>query len=123
MCEEIAELIAKDIAEKKTVRSLKGQVEDLAQAYDIQDKVTQSFPAICGRKIAMNAPALMQKAGVSEPIAGVITGGAALGSGAEFNPVDFAELAIEPEFAAVIGKDIPAGTTLDEITLPYCWNP
>lgn len=109
--------LLEDIALGRDVRSVAGHVDDVAQAYDIQDKICAELGPVCGRKIAANAPALMEKAGIDKPIVGMITGQAAMVSGAELRISDFAQLALEPEFAAVVGEDVPAGTVLTTETL------
>lgn len=114
MSDALVQDIADDILFGRPVRSVP---LDLAQAYDLQDKVVLKLGATCGRKIAMNAPELMELAGISEPIVGQILGQEALGSGVALRLSDYAQLALEPEFAAVIGKDIPAGTVLDKSSL------
>ncbi|MEJ6709262.1 MAG: hypothetical protein QNK92_10780 [Amylibacter sp.] len=114
MSDALANDIADDILFGRPVRSVR---KNLAQAYDLQDKVVHKLGAVCGRKIAMNAPALMEMAGISEPIVGQVLGLAAHGSGVTLRVSDYAQLALEPEFAAVIGKDVPAGTMLDKSLL------
>ena len=114
MSDTLAQDIADDILFGRPVRPV---LSDLAQAYDLQDKVVSKLGAICGRKIAMNAPTLMEMAGIGEPIVGQILGQVALGSGATLRLSNYAQLALEPEFAAVIGKDIPAGMVLDKSSL------
>lgn len=104
-----ADAIAQDIVKGRDVRPLNPADMTLAQAYDVQDRVTTQIGPLCGRKIAVNAPQLMELAGVSEPIVGCITGAGALPSGTALRMSDFTELALEPEFAAVIGMDVPAG--------------
>jgi len=112
-----ADAIAKDILQGRDVRPLNPEDMTLAQAYEVQDRVASQIGPLCGRKIAMNAPKLMEMAGVSEPIVGNITGQEALPSGDTMRVSDFAELAVEPEFAAVIGQDVPAGTPVTKETV------
>lgn len=117
MNDTLAQKIADDILYGRPVMSVQGVLDDLAQAYDLQDKVVSKLGAICGRKIAMNAPALMEAAGISEPIVGRILGQAALASGVTLRMSDYVQLALEPEFAAVIGQDVSVGTVLDKSSL------
>jgi 2-keto-4-pentenoate hydratase len=109
--------LADDIRLGRPVRSVAKDIDHVSQAYDIQDELRPYLGATCGRKIAMNAPALMAAAGVSEPIVGLIVGASALLDGVTLHVSDFAELALEPEFAAVVGSDVPAGTVLTADTL------
>lgn len=119
MSDDLVQDLADDIAFGRDVRSVAGVVDDLGQAYDIQDELRPHLGATCGRKIAANAPALMQAAGLDAPIVGMITGRAARASGVELRLSEYAQLALEPEFAAVIGTDVPMGTVLDTASLRH----
>lgn len=113
MAGDLIQLLVDDIRLGRPVRSIAGVVDDFETAYDIQDRVVPQLGPTCGRKIAMNSTTLMDMAGISEPIVGHIVGEAALADGASVSVSDYAELAIEPEFAAVISVDIPAGTHVE----------
>lgn len=106
-----------DIALGRAVRSVAGVLDDIEDAYDVQELLRPHLGPLCGRKIAANAPALMKAAGLNAPIVGLITGEEALPSGVELCLSDYAQLALEPEFAAVIGQDVPAETFLTTETL------
>jgi 2-oxo-3-hexenedioate decarboxylase len=117
MADTLIQDLADDIALGRPTRSVAGTIEDVAQAYDIQDELRSHLGVTCGRKIAMNAAPLMAVVGVSEPIVGHIVGEGALPDGTNLRISDYVELALEPEFAAVVGQDIPAGTVLTSETL------
>lgn len=113
MDENLAQLIAQDILELREIRALRDTVGSLDMAYDLQDEVVALLPDHCGRKIAMNSSSLMQLGGISEPIVGYVLGNGPISPSTGLSLSDYRELAIEPEFAAVIGQDIAAGTVLD----------
>lgn len=109
-----------DITTGQTVRSMRGIIETVSEAYDVQDAVVAHLGPFCGRKIAMNAPPLLAAAGLDAPLVGQISGTASLTNGATLPLADYAELAIEPEFAVVLAKDVPEGVVLDrENYQPY----
>lgn len=117
MSDALVQDLADDIAFGRVVRSVAGQVEDVSQAYDLQDALRPHLGAVCGRKIAANAPAMMEAVGLDAPLVGMITGAAALASGAELRISDYAQLALEPEFAVVVGTNVLAGTVLDAVSV------
>lgn len=117
MFDALVQELVDDIALRRDVRSVAGIVDSMAQAYDIQDKIRPHLGNTCGRKIAVNAAAMMQAIGLDAPIVGHIIGAAPLASGVTLRRSDYAQLALEPEFAAVVGADVPAGTVLNAHTL------
>ena len=120
MFDALIQDLAGDFAFKRNVRSVSGQVEDLQIAYDIQDRLRPYIGKICGRKIAANAPALMNAAGLDTPIFGLIIGQEALLTESVLCISDYAQLVLEPEFAAVVGRNVPAGMVLStEILSEY----
>ncbi len=113
MGDDLIQDLVDDIRLGCPVRSLSGVLDDLEAAYDVQDQVVPHLGPTCGRKIAMNSAALMEMARITEPIVGHVVGDAPLASGASLRVSDYRELAVEPEFAVVIAKDIPAGTRIE----------
>ena len=84
------------------------QGEHSDDAYHLRDHLG----AVCGRKIAANSPALMKMLELDLPICGLITGQLALPTRSEVHLSDYAHLVLEPEFATVIGREVPSSTVL-----------
>ena len=112
MFDALIQDLAVDLALRRDVRSVFGEVDDLEDAYHIQDRLRPHLGAICGRKIAANSPALMTALDMDVPIVGLITGQITIPTRSELHLSDYAQLALEPEFAAVIGREVPPGTVL-----------
>lgn len=66
-----------------------------------------------GWKMAYGAPAIMQKLGISAPLAGFLTDRARLESGATVSLRDWTKPVAEPELAVYLGMDLPAGSGRD----------
>ena len=66
-----------------------------------------------GWKMAYGAPAIMQRLGISAPLAGFLTDRARLESGATVSLRGWIKPVAEPELAVYLGKDLPAGTDRD----------
>ncbi len=62
-----------------------------------------------GWKMAYGAPAIMQRLGISAPLAGFLTDRARLESGATVSLRDWTKPVAEPELAVYLGMDLPAG--------------
>ena len=115
--ENLVKELTDDILQRRDVRSMRGVLEQLEEAYAVQDALVPHLGPTCGRKIAMNTAAQMEKAGIDTPIAGVILGTGAIPNGATLRVSDYSELALEPEFVAVLSEDIQAGTAVDPADL------
>lgn len=115
--ENLVKDLTDDILQKRNVRSMRDVVEGLEEAYGVQDKVVANLGATCGRKIALNTAAQMEKAGIDKPTAGVILGDGPISNGATLRISDYSELALEPEFVAILSADIPAGTVVEPANL------
>jgi 2-keto-4-pentenoate hydratase len=66
-----------------------------------------------GWKMAYGAPAIMQRLGISAPLAGFLTDRARLESGATVSLRGWTKPVAEPELAVYLGKDLPAGAGRD----------
>ena len=66
-----------------------------------------------GWKMAYGAPAIMQRLGISAPLAGFLTDRARLESGATVSLRDWTKPVAEPELAVYLGMDLPAGSGRD----------
>ena len=66
-----------------------------------------------GWKMAYGAPAIMQRLGISAPLAGFLTDRARLESGATVSLRGWTKPVAEPELAVYLGKDLPAGADRD----------
>jgi 2-keto-4-pentenoate hydratase len=66
-----------------------------------------------GWKMAYGAPAIMQKLGISAPLAGFLTDRSRLESGATVSLRDWTKPVAEPELAVYLGKDLSAGSGRD----------
>jgi 2-keto-4-pentenoate hydratase len=64
-----------------------------------------------GWKMAYGAPAIMQRLGISAPLAGFLTDRARLESGATVSLRDWTKPVAEPELAVYLGKDLLAGSS------------
>ncbi|MDR6266375.1 fumarylacetoacetate hydrolase family protein [Roseobacter sp. N2S] len=115
--ENLVKELTDDILHKRDVRSMRDVIESLDEAYAIQDKVVANLGATCGRKIALNTAAQMEKAGINKPTAGVILGSGPIANRASLRISDYSELAIEPEFVALLSTDIPADTVVQPANL------
>lgn len=85
--------------------SLAGEIDTMAAAYALQDRLVDAVGPTCGWKVAANTPALMQAFGITEPIVARITG-APLADGATLSLGDYRHLALEPEIVAVLARDV-----------------
>src|SRR3990172_4578318 len=63
--------------------------------------------------MAYGAPAIMQRLGISAPLAGFLTDRARLESGATVSLRGWTKPVAEPELAVYLGKDLPAGADRD----------
>lgn len=85
----------------------------VADAFSIQNAVTEmlsetpGFGPVIGWKIAANAPALLDRLGLQEPLSGRVFSGQCHDSPARLRAADYREFAFEPEIAAVLGADLP----------------
>lgn len=113
--EAIAAGIAEEIRNDTPGRSLRGTVADVATAYAVQDALRPSLGPVCGRKIAANTPKLLEAFGIEQPICAMIVGPGPLPSGADLPLGAFLELALEPEFIAVVGRDVDGPVTEEDI--------
>jgi len=66
-----------------------------------------------GWKMAFGAPAIMQRLGISAPLAGFLTDRARLESGATVSLRGWTKPVAEPELAVYLGKDLPVGAGRD----------
>ena len=66
-----------------------------------------------GWKMAYGAPAIMQRLGITAPLAGFLTDRARLESGATVSLRGWTKPVAEPELAVYLGKDLPAGADRD----------
>ena len=105
--------ITDDIAAHAAFRPFDGAVgADQTDAYAVQDRVADALIArgvrqpVCGYKIALNSPHLMDHFGVSEPVSGPLFSDQNHPSPADLKAADYHTLVIEPEIAAVIGRRI-----------------
>jgi 2-keto-4-pentenoate hydratase len=105
---ELVKLLLQDLRARQNLRSMVGMLDSVASAYDVQDLVVAQFGPICGRKIALNTPKALEMAGIIEPIVGYIVGERTLPDQCSLRLSDYSELALEPEFVAVLGHDVPA---------------
>ena len=108
--------IADDIESHSAFREFEGQIEaDFDSAYNTQDRVVAELikrgtrASICGYKIALNAESLMKHFSVSEPISGHLFEDQRHLSSATLSPDNYRSLLIEPEIAAVMGRDLKMG--------------
>lgn len=91
-----------------------GGKRDLAAAYATQDALAEYLvrggirQPLAGWKIAVNAPALMQRFGVSEPASGRVFSDQRHASPARLRASDFRSFAYEPEIAAVMRRTLRA---------------
>ena len=72
-----------------------------------------------GWKVGFGAPAAMEKLRLTAPLVGFILDRAALASGAKVSLSDWTKPAAEAEIAAYIGRDLPAGSSRDEVRQIY----
>jgi len=67
-----------------------------------------------GWKIGFGAPATLQKLGISGPLVGYLMQGALLKDGAQLNIKSWTQAVAEPEIAAQLAHDLPAGSSAAE---------
>ena len=108
--------IADDIESHAAFREFDGQISsDFGSAYATQDRVVAELikrgtrGSICGYKIALNAKTLLEHFGVSEPISGQLFKDQMHQSSVELLSDSYRCLLIEPEIAAIMGRDLKAG--------------
>ncbi|MEM9852664.1 MAG: hypothetical protein AAF761_11800 [Pseudomonadota bacterium] len=85
---------------------LRGRAVDIEGAYGLQDLLVARLGPTCGVKIAANSPPLLKAFGIDEPLAGHIVGANPRAPQVAWH--DFRELVVEPEFVAVLGRDVEA---------------
>ena len=103
----LAEEIAADILARAPWRDLSARIPDLEAAYAVQagvvERLSRTRGALAGRKIGWNTAEQMAAMSMPEPAAGRILRGQVHASPAALRAGDYAALAIEPEFAAILG--------------------
>ncbi len=104
---------------------VQGKPMSLAQAYDVQDQLVQIRMArqgarLAGLKIALNAPAAWQKAGLTEPVFGQLLDSALLPSGVALSMSDYTHMKFEFEVAVRIGREL-SGAGLDSVDAVAGW--
>lgn len=106
----IAEKIAKDIIEGAEFRSLDDAAAPPQAGYEIQFEmapiVAEAKGGVGGRKIAWNAPALMEKFGMASPGAAHVFRDEICAGGANLKLHDYRNFMMEPEFAAILAVDL-----------------
>ncbi|MCP5088763.1 MAG: hypothetical protein GY952_18380 [Rhodobacteraceae bacterium] len=114
MIDELAAAIGADIRNGRDLRVLSSTVETLEQAYAIQDRLAAHLGPVTGRKIAWNLPELMRRYDVDRPVAARVFGDTIVQNGARLSLRNYVTLALEPEIAAVVALDVPAGVDLSQ---------
>jgi 2-keto-4-pentenoate hydratase len=87
-------------------------------AYQIQEEVarlrTQRGEKIIGYKVGCISPVIQQQLGISEPILGRLFDTECHSTGAQLSCSNYANLAIEGEFAVRLKEDVPVSLHADE---------
>ena len=113
----LATEIGRDIIHHAPFTSRAGQIPDLATGYAVQDALVDHLiergarGAVTGYKVAANSPALMDLFNLPEPVSGRVFADQRHDSPARLRRADFNQFAFEPEIAAVLGADLPIGST------------
>lgn len=106
----IAEKIARDIVEGREFRSLEDASAPPAAGYDVQFEMApvaaEALGGVGGRKIAWNAPPLMEKFGMEAPGAAFVFADTICAGEANLKLEDYRNFMMEPEFAAVLAVDL-----------------
>ncbi|MGB0854310.1 MAG: hypothetical protein ACPGVA_03345 [Pikeienuella sp.] len=107
---DFAKQIANDIIQGRTFRPLADETAAPEAGYETQfavaPLVAEAKGGIGGRKIAWNAPALMEKFGLSSPAAGHVFHDEICKGNANLYLADYRNFMMEPEFAAVLAIDL-----------------
>lgn len=96
-----------------------------ADGYAVQDALVAHLVAegirgrVAGYKVAANAPHLLEKLGLPEPLSARIFADQYLDSPADLSAKAFRQRAFEPEIAALIASDVPAGAHDRDSILPH----
>lgn len=88
--------------------SLEGRLDDLDAAYDLRDAVADGLGPVCGWKIALNGPGQVEQLGLPGPIVSRIVGEQPMASGVTLRRSAYRGLALEPELAVVMGREVTA---------------
>lgn len=122
--EALADRIAQAIIGATPHSPIAAGLESLEQGYELQDLVTQrlaahdSRGAVTGFKVALGAPAQMERFGIHEPVSARIYSVQRLQSPADLGQRKFGQLAFEPEIAALIGQTLePAARAHDRASV------
>lgn len=106
----IAALIAEDIIEGRPFRPLEDGSAGIEAGYAVQQEAAPLIAAakggIGGRKIGWNLPALMEKMGVTAPIAGHVFADDICRGDANLKLADFTNFMMEPEICAILAVDL-----------------
>jgi 2-keto-4-pentenoate hydratase len=81
----------------------------------VREEALASGDARLGWKAGLGTEAAMAKVGTSAPVAGFLTGGTLVASGATIAVGAWANPALEPEVAVRLGADVGAGATAAEV--------
>ena len=68
-----------------------------------------------GWKAGLNAPAPMEKLGLTRPLVGFLTDSTLVPSGGEVSVAGWAKPTLEPEIAMRLGEDVPGGQSRDAV--------
>ncbi len=102
--------IAKDIIDGREFRSLDDASAAPQAGYEVQFEmlpiVAEAKGGVGGRKIAWNAPALMEKFGMEAPGAAHVFGDDTCRGDANLKLADYQNFMMEPEFAAILAVDL-----------------
>lgn len=106
----IAELIAEDILEHRPFRALEDENAPPEAGYAVQFElppiISKVKGVVAGRKIAWNAPALMEKFGLKEPAAGHVFCDDLCRGDANLTLADYENFMMEPEIVAILAVDL-----------------
>lgn len=122
----LVQRITRDIVTRAPFDGYGAEVGSSFEAgYAVQDALAEHLVAagirgpVAGYKVAANAPHLIEKLGLPEPLSARLFADQCLDSPADLSAKPFRQRAFEPEIAAVIGSDVPAGAHDRASILPH----
>jgi 2-keto-4-pentenoate hydratase len=112
-----ARLLARDIDGRADFRFLRGEVDDIATGYMVQDALNELRVAegrrLAGYKVAVSSKAQQEMLGVREPCSGAFFDHQVHRSPVRFAANSFRTLVVEPEIVIELGADVPADGAQD----------
>jgi 2-keto-4-pentenoate hydratase len=121
LTQQLADELADAAAQVRPVEPLTARAPglDLAGAYAVQRALvrrwTHAGDRVVGHKVGLTSAAMQQQLGVHQPDSGILLDRMVLSDGAVLDAGELIAPRVEAEVAFVLGADVPAGATRDQV--------